>query len=69
EDGAPVFTGPGDLDYLCGACGMLLCEGVRPGLFVGVLFACRCGAENQVPPGNALVDRQPTLVRPVDLPE
>jgi hypothetical protein len=45
----PVFHGPGPADYLCGACDLVLCEGVGTGLFRGVMFRCACGALNRVP--------------------
>jgi hypothetical protein len=54
-NGTPVFDGPGDIDYQCGACGEVLCHGVRPGLFSGVMIGCRCGAFNHVPPESAVL--------------
>ena len=44
-----MYRGWGDVDYVCGTCGALLCIGVRRGLFRALLFACGCGALNRVP--------------------
>ena len=46
--GAPVFVGDGVVDYLCGACGVALCTGMREGDLEGIVFACACGASNRV---------------------
>jgi hypothetical protein len=43
-----LYRGGGDADYACGACGSLLCIGVRAGMFRSLAFACLCGAVNQV---------------------
>ena len=47
-DGSVLFHGPGDADYACGRCGRLLAIGIRPGMFQRFVFACVCGAVNQV---------------------
>ncbi len=43
------YRGPDGTDYACGGCGYLLAIGVRRRMFQGFLFACACGALNQVP--------------------
>ncbi len=43
-----LVRGGGGTDYACGACGLLLAIGVRPGTFRSFLFACACGALNEV---------------------
>jgi hypothetical protein len=47
--GAPIYRGPGRVDYLCGQCGAVLCDGVSPGMFSSLAFACRCGAVSALP--------------------
>jgi hypothetical protein len=47
--GAPAFSGTSDTDYVCGRCGVVICEGVRPGAFAGFVFQCSCGQFNRVP--------------------
>jgi hypothetical protein len=48
--GAPAFRGHSQTDYVCGACGMVICEGVRLGSFAGIVFHCgSCGELNRVP--------------------
>jgi hypothetical protein len=42
--GVPVYRGPGWVDYVCGACGAILCCGVSRGMFSSLAFACQCGA-------------------------
>ncbi len=44
-----AICGPGLLVYVCGSCGHGLAVGPRPGSFATALFACGCGAVNQVP--------------------
>jgi hypothetical protein len=51
-DGQPVFRGRWDTDYLCGACGAALCEGVKDGMMAQLWFECSCGALNRVPGGR-----------------
>ena len=46
--GGPAYRGPGEVDYLCGRCGAVLCDGVRPGMFRVLAFSCHCGAVNGV---------------------
>ncbi len=48
QDGAASYRGCGSGDYACGGCGRLLAIGVRPGMFQSFVFACGCGALNQV---------------------
>jgi hypothetical protein len=43
------YRGRGGTDYACGCCGFLLAIGVGAGMFQSLLFACSCGALNQVP--------------------
>ncbi len=42
------YRGPDRTDYACGGCGHLLAIGVRQGMFQSLVFACDCGAFNQV---------------------
>ncbi len=49
RDGSISYRGHGSHDYLCGGCGYFLAIGVSPGMFKGLVFACGCGAWNQVP--------------------
>jgi hypothetical protein len=46
--GTPAFKGQWSTDYVCGKCGAVLCEGVRPGLFASVVFQCCCGEYGRV---------------------
>ena len=46
--GGPAYRGPGEVDYLCGECGRVLCDGVTLGMFQALAFACHCGALNGV---------------------
>jgi hypothetical protein len=48
QAGGASFRGGGSADYACGTCGALLAIGVRPGMFRTFVFACSCGALNQV---------------------
>ncbi len=48
QAGTASFRGSGGADYACGACGALLAIGVRPGMFQTFVFACGCGALNEV---------------------
>jgi hypothetical protein len=50
RDGAVAYRGVGGTDYACGGCGRLLAVGVHPGMFQGFVFACGCGALNQLAP-------------------
>ncbi len=43
------YRGHGATDYACGGCGGLLAIGVRAGMFQSLVFACACGALNEVP--------------------
>lgn len=44
-----MFKGAGTEDYICGACGMTICENVNRGMFVGIVFKCfECGSYNHV---------------------
>jgi hypothetical protein len=47
--GGVRYRGRGGTDYACGGCGLLLAIGVRAGTFQSLVFACSCGALNQVP--------------------
>ncbi len=46
--GGPAYRGPGEVDYVCGGCGAVLCDGVSLGMFAALSFACRCGALNRL---------------------
>lgn len=47
---AAVFRGHSDIDYVCGKCGSLICEGIRAGAFKGLIFFCvACSAIIRVP--------------------
>ena len=39
----PMFTGGRHDSLACGACGLVLAEGVDPAEFANVAFRCRCG--------------------------
>jgi hypothetical protein len=50
---APVVTGHGEIpdaaDYLCGKCGNVLAEYVRPNQFKNIVFYCKkCSSYNRV---------------------
>ena len=46
---APVVTGDGTTDYLCGGCGTVVCHKLREGEVDGVLFRCpKCWRTNRV---------------------
>ncbi|HTP30465.1 MAG TPA: hypothetical protein VMK12_33010, partial [Anaeromyxobacteraceae bacterium] len=49
HSGAPAFKGRWSANYVCGRCGAVLCDGIRPGLFVGIIFQCLCGQYGRVP--------------------
>ena len=49
--GSVLCRGLGCEDYACGDCGRLLAIGMRPGVFARFVFACGCGAWNQLPSG------------------
>lgn len=44
-----LCRGGGDVDYACGGCGNLIAIGMSPGRLRSLVFACGCGALNQVP--------------------
>jgi hypothetical protein len=48
QEGSVLYRGHGAFDYACGCCGLLLAIGVSPGMFQNLVFACGCGAWNQV---------------------
>ena len=51
--GAPAFRGYSEMDYVCGSCGMVICDGIRPGAFAGIVFHCgACGELNRVAPSG-----------------
>jgi hypothetical protein len=41
--GRPTFSGDRHGSLACGACGLVLAEGVDPADFANVAFRCRCG--------------------------
>jgi hypothetical protein len=45
----PVFVGQGALDYVCGQCRSVVCEGIAPGDLGGIPVRCRCGAIGRMP--------------------
>lgn len=48
--GVPAYQGLWDLDYRCATCGLILCRGVKHGLFAGLIFRCvACNKLNRVP--------------------
>lgn len=47
--GAVRFRGRGRHDYACGGCGGLLAIGVELAAFRNFVFACSCGALNELP--------------------
>ena len=49
RSGSVQFRGRGANDYACGGCGGLLAIGVNLDVFQNFVFACVCGALNQVP--------------------
>ena len=43
----PLFKGEAtDVQWLCGACGKVLVDGVEPGRISQVVLRCTCGAYN-----------------------
>jgi hypothetical protein len=58
-DGQPLFRGHWETDYLCGACGATLCEGIRAGMMSHLWFECACGALNRVPGGREVSAEDP----------
>lgn len=36
----PIIRGDGDVDYLCGACRNVICEGVWRGQIINLVFKC-----------------------------
>jgi hypothetical protein len=57
DDGAdcrPMFTGPSDVDQLCGTCGRILVQGVPLGQLRSTVLRCRrCGSCNDLVVGSA----------------
>lgn len=47
--GSIRFRGRGRHDYACGSCGGLLAIGVELAAFRNFVFACGCGALNELP--------------------
>jgi hypothetical protein len=45
----PLIDGRGLLDYACGQCDSVLCNGISSGMLPGVVIRCWCGALNRVP--------------------
>lgn len=46
---APVLTGDGSIDYVCGACGTIVCRSMRQGEVDHVAFRCpECRRVNRV---------------------
>ncbi len=46
---APLLSGDGATDYLCGGCGAVICRSVHQGEVEGVLFRCpECWRVNRV---------------------
>lgn len=43
-DGQSIFTGDRKSSLACGACGLVLAEGVDPADFADAAFRCICGA-------------------------
>jgi len=48
RSGSIPFRGRGANDYACGGCGNLIAIGVNLATFQNFVFACGCGALNQV---------------------
>jgi hypothetical protein len=47
---AAVFRGHSDIDYVCGKCDAVICEGIRAGALKGLIFFCvACSAIIRVP--------------------
>ena len=43
------FKGVGEVNYLCGACGNVLCQGTERGQIIGIVFKCpNCDSFNYV---------------------
>ena len=49
RSGSIPFRGGGAHDYACGGCGGLLAIGVNLAAFQNFVFACGCGALNEIP--------------------
>ena len=50
RSGAPVFMSNGAIDYVCAACGSVICRRMRSGQLAGIVFSCGgCGSLNRVP--------------------
>jgi uncharacterized ferredoxin-like protein len=46
---APALSGDGPIDYVCQACGTVICQSMREGELDGVLFRCpQCLRVNRV---------------------
>lgn len=49
RSGSVQFRGLGANDFACGGCGGLIAIGVNLAAFQNFVFACGCGALNQIP--------------------
>jgi hypothetical protein len=49
RSGSVQFRGLGANDFACGGCGCLIAIGVNLAAFENFVFACGCGALNQIP--------------------
>ena len=46
----PAFKGEGDIDYICGNCGVVLAEKIRQGQIRNIVIHCpKCGQYNEFP--------------------
>lgn len=56
----PAFEGLGDVDYVCGSCGRVVCRSVKRGLFAGMIFRCvGCNKLNRVRGASARLSAFP----------
>ena len=47
---APLYSGEGDVDYLCGTCGDVVARSMEPGRLNGIEVTCRaCDSINKFP--------------------
>lgn len=47
---SPAFRDEGDFDYVCGNCGAVIAEKVRPGQIRNIVVHCpKCGQYNEFP--------------------
>ena len=47
---SPAFKGEGETNYVCGNCGAVLAEKVRPGQIKNIVVLCpKCGKYNEFP--------------------